>query len=200
MQPMNCKLAVCPHCGAKKELIQLMSGNTCGLEQWSDVKQIAPMLPQPSPVQKCPHCNHYYFLNKVKIKQGNSYSFEKGWLSFEDSVEAFKELNNNELDNLGLLTIIVTWAFNDIVRGGGVVTDEQYQEFKGIISQSLNSPIFTENELLRGELYREIGEYDECIRILSEYKPDNEFLENVKGEIIAKAQNHNNQVFKLNHK
>ena len=49
MNPANSLVVKCPHCGGKKELLQLISGNTLGAEQWSDAKQIAPMLPRVSP-------------------------------------------------------------------------------------------------------------------------------------------------------
>ena len=51
----NAEIVKCPYCGTKKELINLVSGNTFGAVYWSDNKRIAPMLPQASPVQKCPH-------------------------------------------------------------------------------------------------------------------------------------------------
>lgn len=198
MNPAYCKLALCPHCGTKKEIIRLMSGNTFGAVLWSDTKQIAPMLPKASPIQKCPSCKHYYLLNEVNFEEGKNYSFDEGRLTFEDSVAAFYELNNDETNKLGLLTIIVTWAFNDIIRNNGTPTDEQFGLFKKIISQNLSHPIFQDNYLFRGELYREISEYDKCLCILSEYNPDNVFLANIKNEIIKNAKNRINKVFIIN--
>jgi phage FluMu protein Com len=56
----------CPHCKAVKELMSLVSGNTCGGVHWSDTKKEYPMLPQNSDVQKCPECGKYYFLADAK--------------------------------------------------------------------------------------------------------------------------------------
>lgn len=195
MTPAYCKLVICPHCGSKKEIIQLMSGNTFGAVLWSDTKQVAPMLPKASPIQKCPTCNHYFLLNEAKSEEGNSYSFEKGWLSFEESLAAFNELNNYEAERLELLTIIITWAYNDIVRNNNTPSEEQFQLFKNVLTSNLQYPIFKDNELFRGELYREIGEYDKSVSILNKYNPESDFLAGIKKDIINNAKNHNNSVF-----
>ncbi len=52
---------VCPHCGGLKHIQSIISGNTfCGTV-WSDSKQEYPMLPSPSPVQRCPNCDSFFF-------------------------------------------------------------------------------------------------------------------------------------------
>lgn len=196
MTPDNCKLAVCPHCGGKKGIMQLASGNTIGAVLWSDAKQVAPMLPQVSPVQKCPMCGHYYLLNNVQFEEGDTYSFEEGWLSFDEAVEAFHELNNQE--NLELLTIIIAWAFNDMLRADSEPSQEQYETFKIIVSNNLKQSIFMEDALLRAELHREIEEFDECLSVLSKYRPENDFIASIKKGIIKRAKNQDNKVFVIN--
>ena len=61
----------------KKEIIRLLSGNSIGATLWSDARYEAPMLPEISPVQKCPTCGHFFLLSKVECKKGNNVSFEK---------------------------------------------------------------------------------------------------------------------------
>ena len=51
----------CPYCKAKKYIESLLSGNTFGGIVWSDTKHYYPMLPEPSPIQKCTTCGKYYF-------------------------------------------------------------------------------------------------------------------------------------------
>lgn len=60
---------ICPNCGKTKKLLSLVSGNTCGGRLWSDTKAEYPMLPQLSPIQKCPRCGRYYFLDDAKQKK-----------------------------------------------------------------------------------------------------------------------------------
>lgn len=68
MQPGKPQILTCPYCGKEKEIMSLMSGNTCGSMLWSDNKQIAPMMPEISYVQKCPHCGKYYIRNRQAIR------------------------------------------------------------------------------------------------------------------------------------
>lgn len=51
----------CPFCGGEKYVMALASGNTFSGEVWSDSRHFYPMLPNYSPIQKCPHCSHYFF-------------------------------------------------------------------------------------------------------------------------------------------
>jgi len=60
-----CRLT-CPHCGGHKYIMSIASGNTFGATIWSDSKRDYPMLPQPSVVQYCPHCGHYFFFEDAE--------------------------------------------------------------------------------------------------------------------------------------
>ena len=62
-----CKLT-CPHCGGHKHIMSIASGNTFGGTIWSDSKRDFPMLPQPSLIQYCPHCGHYFFYEDGNAK------------------------------------------------------------------------------------------------------------------------------------
>ena len=228
MLPAYCKIALCPRCGGKKEIVQIMSGNTYGAWLWSDSKQVAPMLPHVSPIQKCPTCGHYYFLEHANIKEGDTYSDEEGWLSFDDAIEAFNELmtddrrhidewkawswfdddkddedseafktwlQNNKQKDLELLTIIIVWAFNDMIRNGEEPSLEQYEVFKTTVSSNLKQPLLSNNQLLRAELYREIGEFDECIATLEKFNPEDEFHADIRKQIMDRAQKQDDKVF-----
>lgn len=205
-------LAECPHCGEKKELFQLCSGNNIGSETWSDLKIEMPMMPMVSPVQKCPKCGHFFMLREAKKEQGKTYSFEKGWLTFEESLLALEELKSDKKGRLELLTIIVTWAYNDIQRKEqesdplpprkeksekirNTPTPEQTETFKSVIKELLEQDIYTDNELFLAELYREIGEFDKCIHILEKFEPQKKFHELVKNGIIEHAKQQDSNVF-----
>lgn len=201
MNPANSLVVKCPHCGGKKELLQLLSGNTFGAEQWSDAKQIAPMLPRVSPVQKCPECGHYYLMSRLSESDqsvGDSYSFETGWLSFDEAIEANKNIESPSTDELSTLAIITVWAYNDIVRHGEEPTEEQSKVFTSYVSGILaNQDLFADNKILLGELNREIGNFEECISILSDYEPDNDYVGSIVKYIIEKAKVQDNKVFKI---
>lgn len=199
MIPANSLIVKCPHCGGKKELLQLVSGNTCGSELWSDVKQIAPMLPKVSPVQKCPECGHYYLLSRIKdTEEGNEYSFETGWLSFDEAIEANREIENLSFEEQSTMSIITIWAYNDIIRNGDEPSSSQYDAFMSYVKRLLDqSKMFSDNILLRAELYREIGNYEKSIELLDNFTAEDDFIRGIKEKIKEMAANHQNQVFKL---
>ena len=155
------------------------------------------MLPQLSPVQKCPHCGRYFYLNEALQEMGENYSSETGWLSFEETVEAYHELCDGSPQQLQLFTLLVAWSYNDVIRNHQTPTDEQYQLFKTIVQDHLNRKVLSDNPLLKGELYRETEAYDQCIATLQSFNPEEGFLLNIKNAILLQAQMKNNKVFVL---
>ena len=86
-------ILTCPFCGKEKKIMSLVSGNTFDSELWSDNKQIAPMLPEISYVQKCPHCGKYYIIRRQAVKFAKEgHSLETGRLTFSKMKEAFAQL------------------------------------------------------------------------------------------------------------
>ena len=94
MNPGPARILTCPYCGAHKEVLSLLSGNTFGQEVWSDNKSIAPMLPRVSFVQKCPSCDGYYLMSRQNPKDGRDISFDTGELSYIELKDAWHSLND----------------------------------------------------------------------------------------------------------
>lgn len=90
MTPGSPYRLTCPKCGGHKLVASIASGNTFGGILWSDSKHDYPMLPQPSFVQHCPVCGHYYFYNdgNPMDTREESFSFDFGNLSFEQANDA----------------------------------------------------------------------------------------------------------------
>lgn len=197
MKLEKCQLATCPHCGTQKKIVRLISGNTIGAVLWSDSKQIAPMLPFASPLQKCPHCNHFYFMYDVNVEDGENYSMEEGWLNFEDAIKAKNELEFNTKEKMHDWSMIMVWAYNDIIRRGNEPTQVQNEIFKNNVSSMLESCIFEGNVLLKAELYREIGKHEQCVEILKHFSFKEQFLSEIADKILIKAKEKNNKVFIL---
>lgn len=191
----TCQLAVCPYCGKEKEIFRLLSGNTFGSVLWSDAKEVAPMCPSASPIQKCPRCGHFYFLEKVLLKEGDKYSEQKGWLDFEDALKANVELSSLSIEQEETLTLVLVWSYNDKIRNGCDPGIEQYTHFKNILESKLMLPIFQHNVLLKAELYREIEKYDECVKILNEFKIPDSFLMRIAKQILSRVKQADNKVF-----
>lgn len=164
----------CPYCGATKELMSLMSGNTFGAKHWSDGKRIAPMLPQASPVQRCYDCGKYYLLYQQKCELGTGHSFQTGDLEYHEWKEAFAQfleegMKKSDLVNvrLGLIR-----AYNDYYYRNQETHESSEEErlfINTIIAEFIKLFNWRKVEipLLKAELYREIGEMKKCARVLS---------------------------------
>lgn len=195
MLPAHASLLRCPHCGAKKEVLQLMSGNTCGSTLWSDTKHIAPMLPRVSYIQRCPSCGKYFFYTQeVEAGTSDRYSFQTGDLPLEYLKQALTQLQPIGDDEY-LLRFYILWAFND--RYGDMeqsdIPDEEWEYHMDNIRHLLQMNIDT---MLRAELYREIGDFEQAIQILQSLELEDNMKE-FHSQLLQQAQQHNRKVFAL---
>mgnify|MGYP004443737659 FL=1 len=201
MLPANSLVVKCPDCQGKKELLQLRSGNTFGTQLWSDSKQIAPMLPRVSPVQKCTCCGRYYLLSRIdrsNMATGTNCSFETGWLTFEEAIEANKDIECLSIEEQSTMAIVTIWAYNDIIRENNEPSTIQQETYKNYISNLLNIPrIFDDNILLRAELYREISEFEKCLSTLEGFSVDDDFIKGISETVVNKAKIEDSKVFKI---
>ena len=117
MMPGHSRILTCPHCGQKKEVMSLLSGNTCGAKFWSDSKCIAPMLPEISYVQKCPRCAMYFISSRQEaVYSKSSYSSDCGSLYFAETKEAFAQLSQEKFRNMkeeAGVRMMLHHAYND---------------------------------------------------------------------------------------
>lgn len=200
--PGNPQILICPFCGTEKQIMSLISGNTFGAELWSDNKQIAPMLPEISYVQKCPHCGKYYITERQEVKYAkDGYSFEKGLLTYPEMKEAFTQLseegflNENEEINVRMM---LHHAYNDYyyrTEEKKVVSEEDKTLFHKNGLWLINNLIT--DSVMKAEFYREIGEIDTARSILDSITVEDEFLKRIVTAIKDRLEVNNCQVFKL---
>lgn len=202
MMPGNPQILICPFCGTEKQIMSLISGNTFGAELWSDNKQIAPMLPEISYVQKCPHCGKYYITERQEVKYAkDGCSFEKGLLTYPEMKEAFTQLseegflNENEEINVRMM---LHHAYNDYyyrTEEKKVVSEEDKTLFHKNGLWLINNLIT--DSVMKAEFYREIGEIDTARSILDSITVEDEFLKRIVTAIKDRLEVNNCQVFKL---
>lgn len=209
MLPGNSRVLTCPKCKGQKEVMTLMSGNTFGATFWSDTKREAPMLPEVSAVQKCPHCGYYYFTNKQSYKTSKKgYSSELGTLSFDDCKEALTQFLNESLDSKDetTLRIYTLFAFNDKyyrhTKDAKLNEDADFKDdFLYFKDNALRLIRLFENDdetaLFRAELYREIKMYEECLKLIDSVKAENERVSAIKDAIKKHAEMEDNAVFRI---
>lgn len=173
----------CPYCGGEKEVMSLASGNTLGGTVWSDTRGNYPMLPEASPIQQCPHCGKYYFLDQAKRKYSDDPDSEArsfmrlGTLTFSQLKEARKQMAASELSRIQrwVLNRYLFMAYNDCYRReplapACVPTEEEKELFATVISELLDGIEATENyEIIHAELLRESGRFEEAKAVLSNH-------------------------------
>ena len=174
-------VVTCPFCGAEKELLSLRSGNTFRATVWSDAKQLTPMLPTVSCVQKCLNCGKYFLWYKVKRKRGLCESFETGNLSYHEWKRAylqFKKDSSLAIEDKRLVYMGLIQAFNDqYYRGPSplyymeetIPEPEGCKFFVDVVKELINFNTWSSPRevLLKAELYREACLFDECEKTLA---------------------------------
>ena len=202
MIPGNPRILICPFCGKEKEIMSLVSGNTFGSELWSDNKQIAPMLPEISYVQKCPHCGKYYIMERQELKYAKGgHSFDQGLLTFPEMKEAFNQLSRdgflNEKEEINV-RMMLHHAYNDYyyrTEEKRVISEEDKALFHENGLWLINNLI--EDSVVKAEFYREIGEMDTARDILDSVTVEDEFLKSIATAIRDRVEVNDCEVFKI---
>lgn len=203
MIPGNADLLKCPLCGGEKEVMSLMSGNTCGGRSWSDTKVIYPMLPRLSPIQKCPSCGKYYFTNDAEMRESDSFSFEEGNLTYEQLKEAAIQFNGLlSEENKKTLNIMLLWAYNDKYNREGYETAVAPEEEKKYIYAVLEELIATDDvdDIVKAEYYREMGRFKDALELLETCHPSRKVLVDIVERMKSYAQNNDPIAFRIQQK
>lgn len=202
MIPGNSRILTCPHCGSEKKVLSLVSGNTFGAEIWSDNKMIAKMLPEVSAIQKCPHCGKYYFTARQEVRyDSDDCSFEQGLLSFAEMKGAFSQLSQEgfrNIDEESTARMMLFHAYNDYyVRSGGCpeVSQDDHVLFCKTGEWLIDNLI--QDDLLKAEFYREIGQREKALELLVSYSSDDVFLCEVVAGIRTRLEKGDDKVFRI---
>lgn len=179
MLPGPANILSCPFCSGKKEVMSLISGNTCGATVWSDTRRNYPMLPEVSPIQLCPHCSRYYFIEQAEQEYGspNSYSFELGELTFDQLKDAKQQFESVALTDTQTRVINhqLFMAYNDKFQRPNnnlefeaEPSEEDSRFFENAINELIKGLDSSEDSMLfHAELLRELGKFSEAKALLS---------------------------------
>lgn len=176
MIPGPANILGCPYCGGTKEVMSLVSGNTFGGTVWSDTRRHYPMLPEVSPIQKCPHCGKYYFIEQAERRQSGDdksevrYSGDLGNLSYSELKGAKKQLLSLTLTGIQrwIINHLLFMAYNDEFKRypaalGKYPDDNDIAVFESTVTELLegigNS---SDYDLFHAELLRETGRFEEA--------------------------------------
>ncbi len=178
MIPAYPLLFSCPRCGQPKAITNITSGNTFGGTWWSDAWHHYPMLPEPSPVQHCASCGHYYFLYGLKpLKSDEWIDSDLGDLSYSECLEALEQFTSfaDEDDEI-TLRLLTLHSFNSehhrlparCGRPSTAASPEHAALFRSNAERLLELCLPKENmRLLCVEIMRELGRFREACELLA---------------------------------
>ena len=205
MTPGSPYRLTCPKCGGQKHIGSIASGNTFDGMLWSDTKHDYPMLPQPSFIQRCPDCGHYYFYDdgNPEDTMEDSFLLDFGELTFEQINEAYDELYCETLEDKYKIEVLFLWLFKYNDRFGGRQQNENSENCSASIADRRAVVIGhildlqAENSLLAAELHRELGNFDRCIELASPLAVGEDFSAEVAKKFIDHAKEQDTLVFRL---
>ena len=120
-------------------------------------------------------------------------------MNFEEAREALEQLYeaSNEKSRF-ILRLYVLYAFNDKYGREGLkylLDCEDYLYFVENCREMIKME--QTNSTLRAELYREIGEFDQCVQYLDSLEPAGEYENQVREQIRQRALDQDRMVFAL---
>lgn len=198
----------CPNCENLIQVQSLKSGNNIDEVLYSDLKSIAPMLPEFPDLTKCSKCDQIFWLSKLE-EEGRYFSknevprnwSEADFAEFLDikGLQNALTLVDGDNDEERTIRMWILWSFNDRVRNGHKLfnTIQDKLEWSANIEKlmKLLGDDDIDDKIFLAELYRNLGLFDQCISILDSI--DSEDANWIK--IIYKTQcaNKNSEVFKI---
>ena len=204
MIPATPNILKCPHCGGLSRLSSIISGNTCGMVQWSDTKRYTPMLPSISTVQKCPSCEKYFFYERGLIvgtceSYGNSSWGHLSYASLKDALEQLQPTGDKEIK----LRIMILHGYNDYYGGcpGTKLPSDAPANERIYFEKNARRLIelMPENKVFCAELYRELGEFEQALAILNNITADG-YMAQIVEQLKERALMNDSSVFVLNEK
>lgn len=163
------ELRTCPYCAGHKDKFELLCYYNNEDFMWSDFRHELPQVAVPSLIQKCPYCGKYYITKASHVLINDTTDFEfidpVSWGYFKQSYEAFSKLEkDNVVDYNHRLRML--GAYNDEfcrTQNPPSPTEEDILMFKDNVLHLME---YLSAPLLKAEMYREIGLFDECFKQL----------------------------------
>ena len=122
-----------------------------------------------------------------------------GELNYQEAREALEQLYESaNADRRFVLRIYVLYAFNDEYARKGLKYLEDSEDYRYFV-ENCREMIKMEqtNHTLRAELYREIGEFEQCIQYLDTLEPAGEYETHVRDMIRQRALDGDKMLFQL---
>lgn len=199
----------CSQCQHYLKRGSLMSGNTLGAKLYSDGKMIARMLPEFPNLTKCSKCGCFLIINNLEsvgtCDRGEKCEEFKGadeveFLSLDDLLKVLDTDLAKVKENEKLIRRSIWWAYNDRVRSDDELfvnsEDEIIWKNNCLRLVALLNKEDINEKIMTAELYRNLGEFDECMNLINEIKgSDRAYM--IKKIFRAECEKKNRLVIRL---
>lgn len=182
-----------------KEVLKLMKEAHSGVTLWSDAKAEDPMSIKPSPIQKCPEYENYYFIDHLNSCEQGSESSKPKEFYLGYAIRAYRQFDGSWTEEQKrILYVEFLHAFNDEFR-----EYPQCEILEGSVLpmiRNVREELLTFDEvddILKGELLRELRRFDESVEWLEKVKQTQPEMSWLIDQIIEQAKNHNRKVFQI---
>lgn len=186
-----------------------MTANTFGAKLYSDGKSIAPMFPDVPEITKCSICEGIFWLkNQKEIGERNLWDEESEWKDVKGAefltIYEYQSALDNKIyeskDDEIYLRQRIWWGFNDRVRFDEPIFTSETDEKLWLDNIKKLLELLDINELeekiMIAELYRNIGEFQKCIEIVTVL--ENTELDWIREALVSECLEKNRSVVQLN--
>ena len=207
MRPGPDYIYQCPECSNLLRKGSLWSGNTFGGKLYSDGKMVASMLPAFPNLTKCKKCGSLLWLSDMEEIGTDEWEHRNREYKTADRVEfldipdlfRFLELDivKCSIEKEKIVRRKIWLAFNDRIRTQSFFkrkqiftreSDEALWKQNCLRLLELYDPANISDKLMAAELYRNLGEFNVCVKILDSVDDEDcdWFVEKLKGECEKK--------------
>lgn len=189
----------CKHCGFKKSKLDLYCFFQWDDARWSDNREVAPSQAIPGPVQFCPNCRHFYYIDAASVLIDNvddynwiePLSYEKilpsilDWLDFDWSPQVeFKQ------------RLFLLWTFND--KFYRQPTEEQPSETDITVYRwnLLHLVKLCNDPIMIAEFLREASKFDMSLKVARNAEVEDDG-KHIMEKIQSLAQKGDNKPFRI---
>jgi hypothetical protein len=181
MLPGPAEIIECPACKSLMQVPSLMSGNTFGAKFYSDGKRVAAMLPDFPKITKCKKCKTIFWVKDATVlglnEWGNPnhekwyYAPRVSFLKMEDYQSALELPVNKDKESELIIRKKIWWLFNDRLRKKRPLLKNEAERELWVENLNKLSVLFDETEIeqqiLKAEVFRNLGRFDECNKLIS---------------------------------
>lgn len=197
----ECQVVKCPCCGALHQMVK-PSKKLGRVEIFSDGKTVSEEMNEALEVSRCSQCSEFYWIEDAPVASASA--------PVSDSLPWVRLLSVDEYEQMLLATAITTdveeilrmellWAFNDRVRRDEPIfvkeSDEELWKSNIGILAKLQDGTNAYSRLLKAELARELGNFEEAAKLLSSVKEAS--VLSIKQQLLDAVERKDPNVFKL---